>query len=39
MTGGGATGANGSGAANTTKGQDAKAKGDLTGFLQAQFNT
>jgi predicted RNase H-like nuclease (RuvC/YqgF family) len=39
MTGGGATGAtNSSSAASVNKGQEAKAKGDLTGFLQAQFN-
>jgi len=37
MSGGGALGANGVSGA-TTKGQEAKAKGDLTGFLQAQLS-
>lgn len=36
--GGGATGNTGGSAPATEKGQDAKAKGDLTGYLQAQFN-
>ena len=36
--GGGATGGDGSSAAKATKGQEAKAKGDLTGFLQAQLS-